>query len=165
MEEVTGAGSLPEGVHITTGQLRRAAAAGARLRLPWQLDTRLDTALDPDGAHILGLFAVLDREPGTGEAFPEPVARCAAMPQFIGLPEGLAFHLALDLRVTDYAACRPLNFARMAPETVDAWRTFMAELREKPWVFDRHPRSPYTAGRTAVIARTGLPPGGHRWRG
>jgi hypothetical protein len=143
----------PPGMWASTTQLRKAAAAAVRLRLPWQLDFRLDTALDPDGTHILGLVTVLTSDPRTGEQFDEPIARCAAMPQFLGLEPGLAFHLALDVRLADYAACDPMNFAKMDEDTVTSWRTFMTEIQRRPELFASTTR--HTAGRTAVIARTG----------
>lgn len=149
--------SLPTGIWPTTSQLRQMAAAAARLRLPWQLDYRLDAVLDPAGTHVLGLFAVLDRDPVTGEKFPEPVARCAAIPKFVGVDAGLAFHLALDVRLSDYTACTPMDFSGMDEYAVNAWHRFMNALKEHPEVFESR-RTPHIAGHTAVIAKTGRSP-------
>ena len=79
-----------------TSQLRRAASNAVRLRLPSQLDFRLDSVLDPDGFHIVNLRALIEDE------YPERVANCHVLTKFAGTTA--PFEMDLTFRLRDYVA-------------------------------------------------------------
>lgn len=81
-------------VIASTSQMRAAAANAARLRMPHQLDARLDAVLDPDGFHIISMDS-LDTD-----TFSEPMARCHAMVKFAAARD--PFEMPMDFRLRDF---------------------------------------------------------------
>lgn len=89
----------------STRQVRQMAANAVRLRLPYQLDFRLDAVLDPDGFHILTLTGEDEGGPIDYETAAEPFTRCRAMLKFVGVSD--PFEMLLDLRFRDYLVLDP----------------------------------------------------------
>lgn len=108
------------------------AATAVRHHIPWQLDFRLDTILDPQGVHILALGGLIDDDPTTGRPFPEQVACVAVLLHCTGTHHGDAFHIPLAFLLTDYLACEPMNPDTLDPSGAALWHRFAAEVRNHP---------------------------------
>ena len=101
----------------TTPQLRQMAANAVRLRLPYQLDFRLDTVLDPDGIHIVSLRPAAGDSPFDYDSADEAFARCYVHLKFLSVAG--PFEMTLDFRVRDYLTLDPVGGERRPGVTVE----------------------------------------------